>query len=96
MTRRAAVTTIYTLGLDTLDLGDYLSINAAAKLKKVSREALRLAIERGQVRATPAHARLTLVHKDELAKYTPEPNRQRAGRASARARAKGKRKRRAR
>ena len=73
-------------------LDGYLSINAAAKVKHVSHEGLRQAIARGVLRALFVNARLTLVHKNELAKYHPAADRQEAGRAGARARAKDKRK----
>ena len=73
-------------------LDGYLSMNAAAKVKRVSHEGLRQAIARGVLRALWVNARLTLVHKDELAKYHPAAERQRVGRAGAQARAKHKRK----
>lgn len=75
-----------------LMLDGYLSINAAAKVKGVSHEGLRQAIARGVVQAIVVNARLTLVHRDELAKYRPAADRQRAGRAGWRARVKDQRK----
>lgn len=70
------------------NLTNYVSVRAAATRKGVSHEALRQAILRGDLKAMRVHGRLTLVHLEDLAGYTPQEDRQRAGRAGARARAK--------
>jgi excisionase family DNA binding protein len=63
-----------------MELSDYLTISEAAELKRVSREAVRLAIERGDLPAAMVGGRWLILRAD-LGGYRPDHVKVLAGRA---------------
>ena len=72
-----------------MSLKDYLSIEEAARLKGVSRQALYLAEKSGRLKIERV-GRCALIHKAELEKYIPNPDSIRLGGLRKNAGSKGK------
>ncbi|MGH9822210.1 MAG: helix-turn-helix domain-containing protein [Blastocatellia bacterium] len=72
-----------------MSLKDYLSIEEAARIKGVSRQALYLAEKSGRLKIERI-GRCALINKAELDKYSPNPDSMRAGRLPKKSKSKSK------
>ena len=53
------------------EIDEYLKMSEFAQKKGVTRQAVRKAIDAGKIKDYRTFGRLTLIHRDEIERYTP-------------------------